>query len=79
MSETAAKLLEQVLALPDEDRRFVAERLWAELSDDPWDDPEFVAEMERRLEAVEKHPEQLLDGPTVLAQARERLRRRRGQ
>jgi hypothetical protein len=52
MSEHARQLLAQVLALPDEDRRFVAEQLWAELGDDPWGDPEFVAEIERRSEAV---------------------------
>ncbi len=49
MSETAAKLLEQIRGLPEEDRQFIAD----ELSCDEGDyDPVFRAELDRRIEAV---------------------------
>ena len=85
MSEAAAKLLEQLLQLPEGERLEVADRLWEslgeqkqqELLDETTGDPEFQAELERRLKEVEEHPERLLDGPTVMAELRERLQRKR--
>ena len=85
MSEAAAKLLEQLLQLPEGERLEVAGRLWEslgeqkqqELLDETTGDPEFQAELERRLKEVEEHPERLLDGPTVMAELRERLQRKR--
>ena len=53
MSETAAKLLEQILELPEEDRQFIADELDAEADGyDPMTDPEWRAELDRRIEAV---------------------------
>lgn len=84
MSERAAKLLEQVLALPDDDRLWLSDRLREHFADDAdaeggyvWDDPEFHAEIERRLEEVEKNPDSLIDGEQVFAELRERYRKDR--
>lgn len=53
MSETAAKLLEQVLALPEADRLAIADHIGESLGDLADDlDPEFAAELDRRLEMV---------------------------
>ncbi len=78
MSEAAVKLLEQIRALPDADREWLAGELWdeeeatdadiAELEDDL----EFQAMLAERLEEVEKHPERLLDGDEVMAELRRR-------
>lgn len=83
MSETAQKLLEQIRALPEADREWIAGELWDEQEtthadiDELENDPEFQAMLAERLEQVEKHPEQLLDGDEVMAEARNRLRDRR--
>ena len=66
MSETAQKLLEQIRALPDAEREWIAAELWdeqdvtAEEIDELHADPEFQAMLAERLEQVEKHPELLL-------------------
>jgi len=85
MSETATKLLEQLLRLPEAERLQIADRLWDSLGDETkqqimdeaTDDPEFQAELDRRLKEVEEHPEQLIDGEQVFREARERLQKRR--
>lgn len=41
-------------------------------------DPEFQAMLAERLELVEKHPEQLIDGETAMKMIREHLAARRG-
>ncbi len=87
MSETATTLLDQVLLLSEADRLLIADRLWESLSDakqqetidETTDDPEFQAELERRLLEVDEHPERLLDGETVMAELREHIRRKREQ
>jgi putative addiction module component (TIGR02574 family) len=129
MSETAQKLLEQIRALPEADRRWVAGQMWEpddwsdetlagpppipeqptttlaqelwgrvaalsrddqqfiadevfpELDDgsDLMDDPEFRAELERRLEEVEKHPEKLLTLEEAQQRIDETLARRRAE
>jgi putative addiction module component (TIGR02574 family) len=81
MSETATKLLDQILQLPEPDRLMIADRLWEslgeakqqELIDETTNDPEFQAELERRLKEVEEHPERLLDGEQVMAELRARV------
>jgi putative addiction module component (TIGR02574 family) len=66
MSETAQKLLEQIRALPADEREWLVGELWdeSEVTDDETDelenDPEFQAMLAERLEQVEKHPEKLL-------------------
>jgi putative addiction module component (TIGR02574 family) len=87
MSETATKLLEQLLGLPEAERLMIADRLWEsaseekqqELMDEVSSDPEFLAELERRLEEVEQHPERLLEPDEVFAKVREHLERKRRQ
>lgn len=81
MSEVATKLLEQVLALPENEQAMIAERLRENLGIDdpvdPSDDPEFRAELERRLNAVANGTAVLIDGEQVFREARERLKNRR--
>ena len=78
MSDAATKLLEQLLALPEADRAAVADVLDASLPPlDHWDDPEFVAEIERRMKHADEHPESLLDADQVFAEARARLQAKR--
>jgi putative addiction module component (TIGR02574 family) len=80
MSETATKLLDQLLQLPEADRLMVADRLWESLGEEKQqklieettNDPVFQAELERRLKEVEEHPERLLDGEQVMAGLRAR-------
>ena len=69
MSETAQKLLEQIRALPDDEREWLV----GELQDDddgfdPMTDPEFRSELDRRMAAV-------ADGTAVLIDADEALER----
>jgi len=84
MSETAQKLLEQIRALPDDEREWLVGELQDEddLTVDEIDelhaDPEFQAMLAERLEQVEKHPEQLIDGETAMKMIREHLAARRG-
>ncbi len=83
MSEIAQKLLEQIRALPDDEREWVAAELWDERDvtadelDELQADPEFQAMLAERLAFVEQHPDQLLDGDEVMAEGRRRLRERR--
>ena len=85
MSEAATKLLDQLLQLPEAERLQIADRLWESLGDgtkqeaidETSDDPEFQAELQRRLKEVEEHPENLLDGEQVMNELREHLRRKR--
>jgi putative addiction module component (TIGR02574 family) len=87
MSETATKLLDQLLQLPEPDRLMIADRLWESLSeekqleliDEATNDPEYQAELERRLKEVEEHPERLLDGEQVMAELRARVSRDQAQ
>lgn len=79
MSETAQKLLEQILALPADEREWLANELWDEAdgTDDGIDelenDPEFQAMLAERLVFAEQHPGELLDGDEVMAEARQRV------
>lgn len=87
MSETAKKLLEQVLTLSEADRVMIADELWASLSDEAQEqaaeavlnDPEFQAELERRLASVADGTAELIDGEQVFREARDRLKKRRGE
>jgi hypothetical protein len=87
MSETARKLLEQVLTLPEADRLMVADELWASLSDDArgetadqlLNDPAFRSELGRRLDSVADGTAELIDGEQVFREARDRLKKRRGE
>jgi putative addiction module component (TIGR02574 family) len=79
MSEAATKLLEQLLRLPEGERRQIADRLRESCGDEgsPADDPEFQAELQRRLDSVAGGTAELIDGEQVFREARERLQRRR--
>ena len=85
MSELARGLLAQALALPEEDRRWLGERLLDgdseddEFPDAPHHDPEFMAELIRRSDEVHAHPERLIDSEVVYAEIRELLGTRRAK
>jgi len=74
MSETALKLLEQIRALPAEDQHLIAE----ELADgDPFEDPDFRAELDRRIEAVGNGTEATVSLDDALDDLDRRLAERR--
>jgi hypothetical protein len=77
MSEAAKALLTKALELPLEDQQWLTDRLIEEIEPDE-DDAEWQAELERRLEEVEKHPERLIDGAEVMREVREMLSAKRG-
>ena len=82
MSEAATSLLQQALNLNPDERYEMAQQLLDSLDDADDllpDDPAWRAELDRRLEEVEKHPERLLDGKTVMAEIRERQQRKKAQ
>ncbi len=71
MSETAQKLLEQIRALPDDEREWLVGELEdADDGYDPMTDPEFRSELDRRMAAV-------ADGTAVLIDADEAFERLR--
>ncbi|MCE9567082.1 MAG: hypothetical protein K8U57_34195 [Planctomycetes bacterium] len=77
MSETAAKLLAQILALPAEEQVMIADRLNESLGGQFDPDPVFEVELRRRLDSVADGTAVLLDGEHVMAEARAELERRR--
>lgn len=86
MSETTLALLEQIRALPEEDRLFLAAELGAEppLGEDDAvaafeNDPDFQAHLDDRLAAVEAHPERLIDGAEAFSRVRRHLAALRGE
>jgi len=83
MSEATKAILDQVFSLPVEDQLHVADSIYESLdpasdsiekeiaaieSDSLWQ-----AKLNQRLDFVEKHPEQLLDGQDVIAELRKRF------
>jgi putative addiction module component (TIGR02574 family) len=78
MSEAATKLLTEVFGLSPDEQFQLAQQILDRLDGDfpVLDDPEFQAELERRLESVARGTAELIDGGQVFRDARERLRRR---
>lgn len=84
MSEAMAKVLEQGLALPPDERQEVAERLMDSVDGDgppglEHGSDEFWSEIQRRADDARAHPDRLLDGEEVMRNVREHLKRLRGQ
>ena len=84
MSELAQGLLDQMMALPEEDRLWIGEQLRGsyevdEFPDAPHHDPEFMAELIRRSDEVHAHPERLIASEVVYAEIRELLEARRAK
>jgi putative addiction module component (TIGR02574 family) len=50
VSEATTRLLPELLALPRADQEFLFQQLSAALDAEPDEDPEFVAELDRRLD-----------------------------
>ena len=79
MSEEAAKLFEQALALPDNEREELGQKLIDSVENDDGlpDDPEWRAELDRRLQSVADGTAVFVDGDQTFREARERLQKRR--
>jgi putative addiction module component (TIGR02574 family) len=72
MSPRAAKVLEEALQLPKEERRRVASALQESLQDDEAEDlsPEWKDEIVRRVAAFERGELESVDGEEVFARIR---------
>ncbi len=85
MSETASKLLEQLLTLPEAERLMIADQLWdslgdekkQEIMDETTSDPEFQAELQRRLDSVADGTADLIPWEEARERMRAELERRR--
>ena len=68
------RTIETILSLPPEDRMKVAEAVWDSLPERPVrPTPEQQAELNRRLDAIESAPEELLTWNDVLNELRGKL------
>ena len=72
MSEAAQAILTKALELPVEDQQWLTDRLIEETEADEVD-TEWQAELERRLDDVEKHPERLVDFDEAMKEIRQEL------
>ena len=72
MSEAAQAILTKALELPVEDQQWLTDRLIEETEADEVD-TEWQAELERRLDDVEKHPERLIDFDEAMKEIRQEL------
>jgi putative addiction module component (TIGR02574 family) len=85
MSETVTTLLDQLLKLSEADRALIADRLWESLSDEKQEelmdettsDPEFQAELQRRLDSIADGTAELIPWEQARVTIREELERRR--
>ncbi len=74
MSIDVARTIETVLSLPPQDRLKVAEAVWESLPDQPAVlTAEQRAELDRRLDASDSAPDELLTWEEVLEQLRGKL------
>ena len=65
MSSRAHKLIEEFFALPEDEQAQVLDAIVP--TDDDDEDPELIAELERRVRSIEDGSAVLLDGDEVLA------------
>jgi putative addiction module component (TIGR02574 family) len=80
VSETATKLLEQLLALPEEDRAAIADQLNESLGDLGDDlDPAFEAELQRRLDSVADGTAEIVPWEQAREAMQAELERRRAE
>jgi len=81
MSETATKLLEQLLELPEAERLQIAERLQDSFADteggELTDDPAFQAELQRRLDSIADGTAELIPWEQARQTMHAELERRR--
>ena len=74
-SALALELWDQVAAAPPDDQQFIADEIYQHLGYgyDPSDDnPEWRAELDRRIEAVGNGTEELIPGEVVMEELRAR-------
>lgn len=90
MSETAEKLLRELLLLPLPERMAIADRLGESIEEEVTHPPSPYATDEdaeeayhalllQRLDEAEKHPDRLIDGPEAMRRIREELAARRAR
>lgn len=81
MSPQVRKLLDEALTLSEDDRVALADGIWNSLGEagqdemyanNSFSDPEFRAEIERRLTEAREHPERLIPWEDVKAQMERR-------
>ena len=78
MSDEAAKLLELALALPDEQREELGQKLIDSIEDDGLpDDPVWRAELNRRLQSVANGTAELIPWEVAREEMHAELERRR--
>lgn len=77
MSGAAATLLEQVLALPADDRRWFVYQLDASLAPTHEEEEQYWAEIARRSDEAHAHPERLIPWEVARENIRAELDRRR--
>lgn len=65
MTSRAHKLIEEFFALPEDEQAQVLDAIVP--ADDDDEDPELIAELERRVRSIEDGSAVLLDGDEVLA------------
>ena len=76
MTSAAKKILDQALALPEDERAALVDALTRSLETSEDDlSPEWKAEISRRIEAVERGESRLIPGDEVDARIRETLSR----
>lgn len=74
---TREEIAQQALALPVDDRAFLAEMLEQSLSENECTQEEFAAfwttELDRRMADLERDPSQAVDAETAMAEMRQHL------
>jgi len=81
-SMSVSEIIEQIRPLSAKEKQEILEKLWTEFGDElqPFDPdltPEQLAELERRVEEFEKHPERGIPAEQVFAEIDKRLAARR--
>jgi hypothetical protein len=80
MTDTVTKILDQIRHLSHEEKDLFSMRFQYELEAedyDPFKDSEFLSELERRIEAVDRGMDKLIDGDRAFELARLDLNQRR--
>ena len=68
---SAAEVMQQFRALPEQERQQVAEQIWDEVEADSFvETPALLAELQRRAEEARLHPEDFIPFEEVRAELR---------
>jgi putative addiction module component (TIGR02574 family) len=80
---SATELIEKMRPMPTEEKRAVVEQIWEEFGDElAWSDPDLTAEqaaeLDRRVEAVERDPSRGIPLERIQAEIKQRFGGRPG-